>query len=250
MHADHLGTAQTVTGAGGVVVWDASYRPFGEVTVTGTASFNQRFSGQYADAETGYHDNWNRTYDPSIGRYLQSDPIGLAGGLNTYGYVDGNPVIFIDRTGEYGAAGTVYGIISGATGGYYSTGSIGGGIVGGVVGGIIGFAAPSASSYAGTAAAGFVSSIGGQILGQYYDNPCDDIQIDYGLAFASAIGGVGARGFNSHLNNPRRNAFVYEQYVKYGPNPSPPWLNSIVEGGIGGLTEAAYSAFDNWLQGT
>jgi RHS repeat-associated protein len=84
-----------------VIVWDAVYTPFGQVhSITGTATNNQRFPGQYADAETGYSYNYFRDYDPSTGRYVQSDPIGLDGGLNTYGYVDGNPLEFIDPNGK------------------------------------------------------------------------------------------------------------------------------------------------------
>jgi RHS repeat-associated protein len=65
----------------------------------GTFEFPLRFPGQYADRETGLHHNYSRDEDPSIGRFIESDPIGLGGGVNTYAYVRGNPLKLTDVYG-------------------------------------------------------------------------------------------------------------------------------------------------------
>ena len=102
IHNDHLGTPQVVTNEDQNVAWQADYQPFGEVDVTvNTLDQEARFPGQYTDDATGLHYNYFRDYDPSIGRYIQSDPIGLNGGINTYGYVEGNPLKFSDPYGLF-----------------------------------------------------------------------------------------------------------------------------------------------------
>ena len=106
-----------MTDGSAAVVWDASYHLFGEATIAGAAANQQRFPGQTADAETGYHDNWYRTYDASLGRYLQSDPIGIMAGLNTYGYAGGNPVMYIDPTGQKYGGAILIGAVAGAVAG-------------------------------------------------------------------------------------------------------------------------------------
>ena len=100
VHADHLGTPRVMTDGTKAVVWDAVFKPFGEVaSLSGTAVNDNRFPGQLADAVAGFHYNYFRDYDPTTGRYMQSDPIGLEGGLNTYAYVFSDPIHLIDPKG-------------------------------------------------------------------------------------------------------------------------------------------------------
>ncbi|MVF20812.1 RHS repeat-associated core domain-containing protein, partial [Methylocaldum sp. BRCS4] len=84
----------------GSIVWTADYEPFGQASlVNPSVTVNLRLPGQYFDAETGLHYNVFRDYDPSLGRYIESDPIGLGGGLNTYAYVLNDPVNWVDPLG-------------------------------------------------------------------------------------------------------------------------------------------------------
>ena len=101
IHTDQVMQPVKMTDGSGTVVWDRVATPFGvEVQTTGALTQRVRFPGQVEDLETAFHQNWHRDYDPTLGRYVQSDPIGLMGGINTYAYVEGNPLIYTDPTGE------------------------------------------------------------------------------------------------------------------------------------------------------
>ncbi|HFB67074.1 MAG TPA: hypothetical protein ENJ60_16185 [Aeromonadales bacterium] len=99
IHNDHLGSPRLMTDQDRRVVWTSNTMPFGQSLAEVSDGQNLKFPGQYFDGETGYAYNYFRDYDASLGRYIQSDPIGLLGGVNTFGYVLGNPVYIRDITG-------------------------------------------------------------------------------------------------------------------------------------------------------
>jgi RHS repeat-associated protein len=101
IHNDHLGTPKRLTDTQGQLVWSLQTTPFGEVheEIANGITLLNGFPGQYRDSETGLSYNYYRDYDPSIGRYIESDPIGLKGGLNTYTYVQNMPMNWIDPIG-------------------------------------------------------------------------------------------------------------------------------------------------------
>jgi len=100
VHTDHLGTPQLVTDGAQKVVWSATYDPYGTTNdAAGSATQNIRLPGQFFDAETGLHQNGFRDYMPDLGRYLESDPIGLGGGMNPYAYAKGNSLNRTDPLG-------------------------------------------------------------------------------------------------------------------------------------------------------
>ena len=89
-----MGTTQVMTDVNGNVRWRATYEVCGklESEAVWEAENNVRFPGQYHDRSTGLHYNMFRHYRPDLGRYLTPDPIGLAGGINLYGYAGQNGV--------------------------------------------------------------------------------------------------------------------------------------------------------------
>jgi RHS repeat-associated protein len=102
-HTDQIGTPLEMTDVDGSIVWQATYKAWGEV---GTLAVNEveqnlRFQGQYFDDETGLHYNTFRYYDPQVGRFITQDPIGLDGGVNLYQYAS-NPLGWLDPIGWAG----------------------------------------------------------------------------------------------------------------------------------------------------
>uniref|UniRef100_UPI0024B5976E RHS repeat domain-containing protein n=1 Tax=Chitinivorax sp. B TaxID=2502235 RepID=UPI0024B5976E len=107
VYADHLNTPRAIYDAFNKrLTWRWESEAFGNTLPDQDADkngsqfvYHLRFPGQYWDNGIKLSHNWYRTYNPETGRYVQSDPIGLQGGLNTYGYVGGNPLIFFDPLG-------------------------------------------------------------------------------------------------------------------------------------------------------
>ncbi|WP_426171355.1 RHS repeat-associated core domain-containing protein [Pseudoduganella sp. R-34] len=116
IYADHIDAPRVITSATSKAMvwrWDTA-DPFGasmpneNPNGAGIFTYNPRMPGQLYDKETNLFYNYFRDYDPALGRYVQSDPIGLRGGINTYGYVGGDPVSFVDPEGleKIGVFGT------------------------------------------------------------------------------------------------------------------------------------------------
>ncbi len=106
---DHLGSPRKVIATrsdSAIWSWPILNNPFGEAGPNEDPdgdsvafTLNLRFPGQYYDDETGLHYNYFRDYEPATGRYVESDPIGLSGGISSYSYAEGNSLRYIDFFG-------------------------------------------------------------------------------------------------------------------------------------------------------
>jgi RHS repeat-associated protein len=110
VHADHLGTPRKITRpSDNGLMWRWDPDTFGSVNPNtnpaglGAFNYNLRFSGQYSLNESGLYYNYFRDYDPTMGRYIESDPIGLRAGINPYAYVGARPISYTDPFGLYPA---------------------------------------------------------------------------------------------------------------------------------------------------
>jgi RHS repeat-associated protein len=105
VHADHLNTPRRLSDSAGRTLWQWPYSGFGEINPQSTPAAGQpaisyalRYPGQVDDGN-GLFYNWHRFYDPRVGRYTKADPLGLEGGWNRFGYVEANPLGFVDPEG-------------------------------------------------------------------------------------------------------------------------------------------------------
>lgn len=109
IESDHLGTPRVVIDPArerAVWTWSSDGEAFGDSTPNADPDgdgvafvFDLRFPGQVFDAASGFNYNYFRDYDASTGRYAQSDPIGLNGGLSTYRYANASPLLYFDPNG-------------------------------------------------------------------------------------------------------------------------------------------------------
>jgi RHS repeat-associated protein len=106
LHNDHQGAPRVAMDGANTIRWRWLGEPFGTTAAENQPTAGQaalpiplRMPGQMLDTETGLFYNWHRSYDSTTGRYIQSDPIGLDGGINTYAYVGGSPVDSVDPDG-------------------------------------------------------------------------------------------------------------------------------------------------------
>jgi RHS repeat-associated protein len=101
VHTDHLTRPIRMTNASKTQVWNALWTPFGTAhAITGTATQNLRFPGQYFLIEQGLAYNWHRFYDPTTGRYTQPDPLGFVDGPSRYAYALNSPLMNVDPNGQ------------------------------------------------------------------------------------------------------------------------------------------------------
>ncbi len=173
LYQDQLGSVIGTANSAGTSTAIHSYGPYGEPNIATGIRF--RYTGQQFIGSLNLYYYKARFYSPALGRFLQTDPIGIADDLNLYAYVGNNPINFSDPSGLWGTVGAgwggVAGIVSGSLTGYAQDGWRGaaiGAVTGGITGAGVGFVSPYAAASAGSRAAAAVTALaaGGANLAQ------------------------------------------------------------------------------------
>ncbi len=195
---DVIGSVTGTLDAGTGVLTKAGFQPYGQSAV---ANGSFRYTGARLDAETGLYDFRARMYSPKLGRFMQTDPIGIAGGTNLYVYVNNDPLNLTDPTGLDPLVGTVVGAVAGAfygaAGAAAAPGSSwksvsAGAIVGAIAGGGLGFVDPSLG-VATFAFLGAVTGGAGDLVGQVATNFLEGnpaLNINPGSTAGAIVGGA------------------------------------------------------------
>ena len=223
VRSDHIGRPVFATDDTGAVVWTASYLPFGGVHASTGTPMELRFPGQWFQSESGLHQNWMRDYDPTTGRYIQADPLGLVDGASVYGYARQSPGRYVDPRGEvaFWVPGAVIGGVIGGVAAYNNSPECIGNIVIGAAAGAVVGAAGSYLKPAYAAGAGFGAAAAGQWaangLAELTGNcECytEKLMTTPGFWMSNALGGVAA-GFGPIVGRAAGNA-VYRSGPQFG----------------------------------
>ena len=103
IHTDHPMRPPKMTNAAKAVAWDAAWKPIGQIFLIAAApKLGLGFPGQWTQSENGLAWNWNKHYDPAIGKYTKQDPLRFVDGPSLYEYVGGSPLTKIDPLGRAG----------------------------------------------------------------------------------------------------------------------------------------------------
>ncbi len=225
-HADMLGTTRLITGGGGFQPANLAYTAFGEVLPLPAYGSPAGSGGGGAETRYGYCGAWGyqndglsdaaadigllhvgaRYYDPRLGRFVMRDPIGLAGGLNTYAYARNSPTVGVDPTGnELNLVGVTMAAAIGATLGAVTTQTVSG------------------------AAIGAIAGLTGGVFGAYVAGASGS------MMWGGAVGGAMTGFVGSALST----------YASYSPNPVAVISISTLAGGLLGLGGAAYAVSNN-----
>jgi RHS repeat-associated protein len=176
---------------------DAVYKPFGEThSITGSATLNLRFPGQYFLIESGVHYNWHRHYDPTLGRYTQPDPLEFADGPSRYAYARSSPAMYVDPSGQIAWVPIIVGIGAGVLLDYVASRTKSaickcdstsvGPVASGTLGGAAGLFGPFGRKPFGALGSGVTTSPFSQLVGAGYSSGY------YGLWVRNALRGVGS----------------------------------------------------------
>jgi len=224
IHSDQLNTPRRMTDQAQTIIWRWDSDAFGQGRINNDpdqdgskVNIPLRFPGQM-QMEGGLRYNYFRDYAPNIGRYITSDPIGLGGGINSYVYVNGNPLIGIDPLGLFCLSIENIQILSAATGGAAAGFLFRGGFAGAAFGALGAGAAERArqatnagaggttvigalSGFAGSRnrAGAIAGALGGGLAATANQDPCSNFTNTAAATIGGAVG-----GFAGEFSSPSR----------------------------------------------